>query len=181
MKTKFLFKHFVNVAKNGILLSVDVHQHIRGGARSDPMSGPGDPMSVWWRVQQRLLTHKNVVNFHSTTMVLVVAIKPCIFLSRIVRSEIGITSFKSMSLCLRSTSLCTRDEIRMVNESKPSTSTSSTHAIIKWTHFTTVWKHEWIYSVIVHVQDVIWSIHFQFINRNMTIESGNPRGDHDGI
>ena len=42
-----------------------------------------------------------------------------------------------------------------------------------------VWKHEWIYTAIVYIQEVIWSMHFQSEKRNMTIETGNPRGDRD--
>ena len=42
-----------------------------------------------------------------------------------------------------------------------------------------VWKNEWIYTVIVYIQEVIWSMHFQSIKRN--IETGNPHGDRDAI
>ena len=38
-----------------------------------------------------------------------------------------------------------------------------------------------IYTVIAYVLEVIWGIHFQSTKRNMTIESGNPRGDRDAI
>ena len=44
-----------------------------------------------------------------------------------------------------------------------------------------VWKPEWIYTVIVYVQEVIWNMYFQFIKRNMTIKSGNPRCDRDAM
>ena len=44
----------------------------------------------------------------------------------------------------------------------------------KWTHFTAVWKYEWICMAIVYVQEVIWSRHFQSTKRNITIESGIP-------
>ena len=44
-----------------------------------------------------------------------------------------------------------------------------------------VWKREWIYTVIVYVQEVIWTMQFQSIKRNMTIESGNPCSDGDAI
>ena len=33
--------------------------------------------------------------------------------------------------------------------------------LFKWTHFTTVSMREWIYTVIVYAQEVIWSMHFQ--------------------
>ena len=36
----------------------------------------------------------------------------------------------------------------------------------KWTHFTTISKREWIYTVIVYVYEVIWSIHFHSIKWN---------------
>ena len=74
-------------------------------------------------------------------------------------------------------SLCTRDDVTMVDECKQSTTTSSTHVkkTFKWTHFMMVLKRERIFTVIVYVQVVIWSMHFQSIKRNMTIESGNPR------
>ena len=39
----------------------------------------------------------------------------------------------------------------------------------------------YIDAVIVYVQEVIWSMHFQSMKRNMTIESGNPRSDRDAI
>ena len=42
-------------------------------------------------------------------------------------------------------------------------------------------KREWIYVVIVYVQEIIWRVRFQSIKRNMTIELGNLRGDHDAI
>ena len=32
------------------------------------------------------------------------------------------------------------------------------------------------FTVIVYVKEVIWSMHFQSIKRNMTIKSGNPSG-----
>ena len=38
---------------------------------------------------------------------------------------------------------------------------------------------EWIYTVIVYVQEVIWGLHFQSLKRDMTIEWGNPPGDRD--
>ena len=66
---------------------------------------------------------KNVVNFHSTTIIYVVAIKSCKFWSRIIRSEIGITSFKSTAPCWEST--C--DDVTMVDECKQSTTMPSTH------------------------------------------------------
>ena len=74
-----------------------------------------------------------------------------------------------------STSLYTHDDVTMVDECKQSTTTSSPHVkkTFKWTHFMAVWKSERIYTVIVYLQDVIWSMHFQSISRNMTIESGN--------
>ena len=82
------------------------HARVRGGA-----SNHGS-----WR--------KNVVNFHSTT---IVTIKPCNFLSRIIRSLIGIASFKSTPPSSENTSLCTRDDVTMVDECKQSTTPSSTH------------------------------------------------------
>ena len=36
----------------------------------------------------------------------------------------------------------------------------------KWTHFTTISKREWISTVIVYVDEVIWSIHFHSIKWN---------------
>ena len=68
---------------------------------------------------------KNVVNFHSTTIIKVVAIKPCNFWSRIICSKISITSFKSTLHYWECTLLCTRD-LTMVNECKQSVLTSST-------------------------------------------------------
>ena len=44
-----------------------------------------------------------------------------------------------------------------------------------------VWKREWIYTVIVYVQEVIWGMYFQSIKRNIKLESGNSRGDRDAI
>ena len=40
---------------------------------------------------------------------------------------------------------------------------------------------EWIANIIVYVQEVTWSMHFQSIKQNMTVESGNPRGNRDTI
>ena len=37
---------------------------------------------------------------------------------------------------------------------------------LKWTHFTTISKREWISTVIVYVYEVIWSIHFHSIKWN---------------
>ena len=70
---------------------------------------------------------KNVVNFHFTTTIYVVAIKSCKFWSRIMCSEIGITSFKSTPPYWESASLCTCDDVTMVDECKQSTTTPSTH------------------------------------------------------
>ena len=69
---------------------------------------------------------KNVINFNSTMIISVMAIKPCNVWSRIIRSWIGITSFKSTPPSSESTSLCTRDDVTMVDECKQSTTTSST-------------------------------------------------------
>ena len=44
-----------------------------------------------------------------------------------------------------------------------------------------VWNREWIYTVIVYVQEVIWTMQFQSIKRHMTIESGNAYSDGDAI
>ena len=59
---------------------------------------------------------KNMVNFHSTTFIWIVAMKSCSFWSIIIHSEIGITSFKSTPPSSESMSLCTCDAITMVNE-----------------------------------------------------------------
>ena len=37
------------------------------------------------------------------------------------------------------------------------------------------------FSIIVNAQEVIWSVQFQSIKQNMTIESGIPFGNHDAI
>ena len=70
---------------------------------------------------------KNGINFHSTTIIEVVAIKPCNVWSRTIRSWIGITSFKSTPPSPETTSLCTRYDVTMVDDCKQSTTMSSTH------------------------------------------------------
>ena len=65
-----------------------------------------------------------VVNFHST---MIRTIKPCNFFSRIIRSLISIVSFKSTLPSSENTSLCTRDDVTMVDECTQSTTPSSTH------------------------------------------------------
>ena len=67
---------------------------------------------------------KNVVNFHSTKIIEVVAFKP---LNRVTRSWIGITSIKSTPPSSESTLLCTRDDVTMVHECKQSTNMSHIH------------------------------------------------------
>ena len=67
---------------------------------------------------------KNVVNFHSN---MIVTIKPCNFLNRIICSLIGIASFKSTPPSPENTSLCARDDVTMIDECKQSKTPSSTH------------------------------------------------------
>ena len=69
---------------------------------------------------------KIVVNFNSTMIMEVVAIKSRSFWSRIICNEIGITSFKSTRPSAESRSLCTWDDVTMEDECKQSTTTSST-------------------------------------------------------
>ena len=102
-----------------------------------------------------------------------------VFLMRIIRSWIGITSLKSTPPCSGITSLCTRDDVTMVDECKQSTTTPTTHVkkTFKWTHFTAGWKREWIYTIIVYVQEVIWSMHFKSIKRNNDNRIGESHRD----
>ena len=89
--------------------------HARVGSPVAPRCGGTSNHGSW---------RKNVVNFHSTT---IVTIKPYNFWSRIIRSLIGIASFKSAPPSLENTSLCTRDDVTTVDECKQSTTPSSTH------------------------------------------------------
>ena len=111
---------------------------------------------------------KNVVNFHSTTIINVVAFKPCNYLNRITRSWIGITSLKSTPPSSESTLLCTRDDVTMAHECKQSTTTSRTHAKKNFqvNTFHDDFKREWISIVTVYVYEVIWSKHFHSIKWN---------------
>ena len=58
----------------------------------------------------------------------------------------------------------------MVHDFKQSTATPGTHVKKNFqvdSHFTTDSKREWIYTVIVYIQEeVIWIMHFQSIKRN---------------
>ena len=95
----------------------------------------------------------------------------------------GITSFKSTTPSSENTSLCTRDDVTMVDECKQNTTTPSSH-MSKNFQMNTLHdglKREWVYTVTVYVQGIIWSVRFQSIKQDMTIESGNPRGDRDAI
>ena len=49
-----------------------------------------------------------------------------------------------------------------VNKARPR-HTPTWRKTFKWTHFTTISKHEWISTIIVYVHEVIWSMHFQSI------------------
>ena len=60
-----------------------------------------------------------------------------------------------------------------VNKARPR-QTTTWRKTFKWTHFTTVWKREWIDTVIVYIHEVVWSIHSQSRKRNMTIKRGIP-------
>ena len=44
----------------------------------------------------------------------------------------------------------------------------------EWTHFTTIWKREWIYTAIVYVQDVIWNMHFSIQSEIWQSNRGIP-------
>ena len=88
----------------------------------------------------------------------------------------GITSFKSTTPSSESTSLCTGDDVTMVDECKQSTTPSSIHVkesvqvntfhdgLKAWMDFL---------NITVYVQKVIWSMHIQPIKRNYD----NPIGE----
>ena len=75
---------------------------------------------------------RNVVNFHSTTIIQVAAINTCNLSNIIIRSYIGVTSFKSTVPSSASKSPCKPDDVTMIDECKQSTTTSSTHSKKNW-------------------------------------------------